>query len=68
MGWDVFGRYYFALELKALEGTCNKIDISSGSLFYSWEGELKKWYTRDWMSYDAVKDNKSDMNELLYCP
>lgn len=65
MGWDVFGNYYFASELKALEGTCNKIEVfPPGHYFYSREGELKKWYTRDWMSYDAVKDNKSDMNEL----
>ena len=65
MGWDVFGNYYFASELKALEGTCNKIEVfPPGHYFYSREGELKKWYTRDWMSYDAVKDNTSDMNEL----
>ena len=65
MGWDVFGNYYFASELKALEGTCNKIEVfPPGHYFYSQEGELKKWYTRDWMTYDAVKDNKSDMNEL----
>jgi asparagine synthase (glutamine-hydrolysing) len=65
MGWDVFGNYYFASELKALEGTCNKIEVfPPGHYFYSGEGELRKWYTRDWMAYDAVKDNKSDMNEL----
>lgn len=65
MGWDVFGNYYFASELKALEGTCNKIEVfPPGHYFFSQEGELKKWYTRDWMTYDAVKDNKSDMNEL----
>ena len=65
MGWDAFGNYYFASELKALEGTCNKIEVfPPGHYFYSQEGELKKWYTRDWMTYDAVKDNRSDMNEL----
>ncbi len=58
MGWDAFGNYYFASELKALEGTCNKIEVfPPGHYFFSREGELKKWYTRDWMSYDAVKDN-----------
>jgi asparagine synthase (glutamine-hydrolysing) len=65
MGWDSYGNYYFASELKALEGTCNKIEVfPPGHYFYSKEGELKKWYTRDWMTYDGVKDNKSDMNEL----
>ena len=26
MGWDKFGRFYVASELKALEGVCNKIE------------------------------------------
>ena len=26
--------------------------------------ELKRWYKRDWMEYDNVKDNESDENEL----
>jgi asparagine synthase (glutamine-hydrolysing) len=65
MGWDVFGNYYFASELKALEGTCKKIEVfPPGHYFYSREGELKKWYTRDWMSYDAVKNNVSVMADL----
>jgi asparagine synthase (glutamine-hydrolysing) len=65
MGWDPFGNYYFASELKALEGTCNKIEVfPPGHYFYSREGEVKKWYTRDWMTYDAVKDNTSSMDEL----
>jgi asparagine synthase (glutamine-hydrolysing) len=65
MGWDSFGNYYFASELKALEGTCKKIEVfPPGHYFYSREGELKKWYTRDWMSYEAVKDNTSSMADL----
>jgi asparagine synthase (glutamine-hydrolysing) len=65
MGWDTFGNYYFASELKALEGTCNKIEVFPPGHYYdSKEGELKKWYTRDWMTYDAVKDNTSSMDEL----
>ncbi len=65
MGWDVYGNYYFASELKALEGTCNKIEVfPPGHYFFSGDGEVKKWYLRDWMSYDAVKDNKSNVDEL----
>ena len=26
-GWDVYGQYYVASELKALEGVCNKIEV-----------------------------------------
>ena len=26
--------------------------------------EMKRWYTRDWMAYDAVKDNPADPAEL----
>lgn len=66
MGWDKFGNFYVASELKALEGTCNKIqEFLPGHYLYSKEGnELKRWYTRDWMEYEAVKDNKSDMGQL----
>ena len=33
---------------------------------YSKDGgyELKKWYKREWQSYDNVKDNKSDIATL----
>jgi asparagine synthase (glutamine-hydrolysing) len=65
MGWDEFGNFYFSSELKALEGICKKIEVfPPGHYFYSKEGELKRWYTRDWTSYDAVKDNTSDITAL----
>ncbi|MBN1791297.1 MAG: asparagine synthase B [Bacteroidales bacterium] len=65
MGWDAYGNFYFSSELKALEGICKKIEIfPPGHYYYSKEGELKKWYTRDWSSYDAVKDNTSSIDEL----
>jgi len=65
MGWDASGNQYFSSELKALEGICLKIDVfPPGHYYYSPEGELGKWYTRDWSSYDAVKENVSDIQEL----
>jgi asparagine synthase (glutamine-hydrolysing) len=65
MGWDAFGNFFFSSELKALEGICKKIEIfPPGHYYYSKEGELKKWYTRDWSSYDSVKDNTSSIDEL----
>ncbi len=65
MGWDAFGNFFFSSELKALEGICKKIEVfPPGHYYYSKEGELKKWYTRDWSSYDAVKDNVSSIEAL----
>ncbi|MEZ4907060.1 MAG: asparagine synthase B [Saprospiraceae bacterium] len=64
-GWDEYGNYYIASELKALEGVCKKItEFPPGHYFYSKDGELKKWYHRDWMEYDNVKDNPASIEEL----
>ena len=30
----------------------------------SWRHEPVRWYTRDWMEYNAVKENRSDIKEL----
>ena len=65
MGWDVHGNFYVASELKALEGVCNKIEeFLPGHYLHSEEGSLKPWYTREWNSYDAVKNNTTDINRL----
>ncbi len=65
MGWDALGNFYVASELKALEGYCNKIEeFLPGTYLYSPDGEVKSWYARDWMEYDAVKDNTSDIDVL----
>lgn len=64
-GWDDEGVYYVASELKALEGYCSKIEeFPPGSYYYSKDAEITKWYSRDWMSYENVKDNITDI-ELL---
>lgn len=65
MGWDHNGTFYVASEMKALEGYCETIkSFPPGQYFYSKDGELKTWYKRDWMEYDAVKDNTSSIDEL----
>jgi asparagine synthase (glutamine-hydrolysing) len=66
MGWDVHGNFYVASELKALEGVCNRLqEFPPGHYLYSKEGhEPVQWYKRDWTSYDAVKNNKSDIASL----
>ncbi len=65
IGWDKYGTFYVASELKALEGICNKIEIfPPGHYLYSKDAEIKEWYQRDWMDYKAVKDNQTSIEEL----
>ena len=65
MGWDKNGTFYVASELKALEGTCTKIELfPPGHYLHSSDGQLKRWYSRDWMEYDAVKDNATSIQEI----
>ncbi len=64
-GWDDAGVYYVGSELKALEGQCTIIEeFLPGQYYYSPDGKPTKWYERDWMEYDAVKDNTSSIDEL----
>ena len=64
-GWDQYGNYYVASELKALEGYCNKIqEFLPGHFLCSTDGEMKRWYKRDWMEYDAVKENETSISLL----
>lgn len=65
MGWDEFGNFYVASELKALEGVCRKIqEFPPGQYLYSKEGEVKSWYKRDWMEFGAVENNVTDRKQL----
>lgn len=65
MGWDANGTFYVASELKALEGVCTKIELfPPGHFLSSRDGELTRWYSRDWTDYDAVKDNQTSIDEI----
>ncbi len=65
MGWDANGTFYVASELKALEGVCTKIELfPPGHFLSSIDGELTKWYRRDWMDYEAVKDNQTSIDAI----
>ena len=65
MGWDKNGTFYVASELKALEGTCTKIELfPPGHYLHSSDGELKQWYVRDWMEYEAVRDNETSIQAI----
>ena len=51
--------------LKALEGVCTKIELfPPGHYLSSIDGELKKWYSRDWMEFDAVKENETSIQAI----
>jgi len=65
IGWDANGTFYVASELKALEGVCTKIELfPPGHYLSSKDGELTRWYNRDWKDYDAVKENQTSIDEL----
>lgn len=59
------GTLCVASELKALEGFCNYYEpFLPGHYYHSKQGEQVRWWTRDWMAYDAVKDNPVDVDGL----
>jgi len=65
IGWDKHGTFYVASELKALEGTCTRIELfPPGHYMHSSNGEFVRWYNRDWTAYDAVKENETSIQEL----
>ena len=65
IGWDQNGTFYVTSELKALESVCTKIELfPPGHYFHSKDGKFVQWYKRDWKEYDAVKDNKTSIQEI----
>lgn len=64
-GYDEHGNFYVSSEMKALAGVCKTIsEFPPGHYLWSKEGKVTKYYKRDWMEYDNVKDNTSDLEEL----
>ena len=64
-GYDKEGRLYVASELKALEGQCDEYKVfPPGHLLTSRDKEPRRYYQKDWFSYDNVKDNPADKDEL----
>jgi len=58
IGYDADGTVRVASELKALEGTCDRyFPFPPGHLYWSREAAPRRYYRRDWMDFDAVKDN-----------
>ncbi len=64
-GYDEHGNFYVASEMKALMGVCNTVnEFPPGHYHYSKDRSPLKYYRRDWMEYDNVKDNKSSIKDL----
>ena len=64
IGYDNEGKVYCASELKALEGFCDSYEpFLPGHYYWSREGKMQRWYKRDWMEYQAIKDNYSELPE-----
>jgi asparagine synthase (glutamine-hydrolysing) len=65
IGYDKDGKVYVASELKALEGNCDRYEpFLPGHYYWSREGKMKRYYTRDWFSYDNVKDNGASVQDI----
>ncbi|MBO7479630.1 MAG: asparagine synthase B [Bacteroidales bacterium] len=65
IGSDAEGRVYVASELKALEGQCDTYrPFPPGYYYYSKDNKMTRWYKRDWMDYDEVRDNPVDIDDL----
>lgn len=65
IGTDNAGHIMVASELKALEGYAVHYEpFLPGHYYYSKEKKQVRWYVRDWMGYDAVKDNPVDISDL----
>ncbi|GHU95232.1 asparagine synthase B [Bacteroidia bacterium] len=65
MGHDDEGHLYVASELKSLEGVCSSFaPFQPGEYYYNADGAPHKWYQREWNSFEAVKDNTTDIAQL----
>ena len=65
IGYDNDGTIYVASELKALEGQCDHYEpFLPGHYYWSREPGMKRYYHRDWMKYDAVKNNPASVSSI----
>jgi len=65
IGFDDDGTVYVASELKALEGQCERYEpFLPGHYYWSKSPGMKRYYQRDWMEYDAVKENPSSKTAI----
>ena len=65
IGYNADGKVFVASELKALEGECERYEpFLPGHYYWSKDSGMKRWYKRDWMEYDNVKDNTASSDAI----
>lgn len=65
IGYNADGKVFVASELKALEGECERYEpFLPGHYYWSNDPGMKRWYKRDWMEYDNVKDNTASSDAI----
>ena len=65
IGFDDDGTVYVASELKALEGQCDRYEpFLPGHYYWSVSPGQKWYYRRDWMQYNAVKNNPVSVDAI----
>ncbi|WP_406664612.1 asparagine synthase B [Gallaecimonas sp. GXIMD1310] len=65
MGWDQQGNFYVASEMKALTPVCNRVEsFPPGHYLSSKDGQLTRYYQRNWQDFATVQDNRSSVTEL----
>ncbi|MCI7198410.1 MAG: asparagine synthase B [Prevotella sp.] len=65
IGYNADGKVFVASELKTLEGECERYEpFLPGHYYWSKDPGMKRWYKRDWMEYDNVKDNTASSDAI----
>ena len=65
IGYNADGKVFVASEIKALEGECERYEpFLPGHYYWSKDPGMKRWYKRDWMEYDNVKDNTASSDAI----
>ena len=67
MGNDEHGNLFVASEMKALVPACRSIkEFPPGSYLSSTDGEIRRYWQRDWMEYKNVEHNTTDAAGLKH--
>lgn len=65
IGHNDEGHLLVSSELKGLEGYATTYDqFPPGHYFFSGDRDFTRWYVRDWMQYDNVRNNPASVQEL----
>jgi len=64
-GHDKDGNFYVASEMKALVDVCSHIEeFPAGHYMWSDDKKPVKYYSRDWESYESVKNNEASAESI----